>query len=93
MTVKSATETVDGPQGPISGAMLVEEMLMDGVLEDKTFAPGYGEFMAQPEVDPLTTASAEIYTAAGASDRAAITTLLNSLTTAWNSYRGTEFHR
>lgn len=27
--------------------MLVEEMLMDGVLEDKIFAPGYGEFMAQ----------------------------------------------
>ncbi len=113
VTVKSVTETVDGPQGPISGAMLVEEMLMDGVLEDKIFAPGYGEFMAQvvsenelvnvsigvpldavaggapAEVDQLTTASADIYTAAGASDWAAVTTLLDSLTTAWNSYRGT----
>jgi len=47
VTVKSITETVDGPQGPISGAMLVEELLMDGVVEDKIFAPGYGEFMAQ----------------------------------------------
>jgi len=47
VTVKSVTETVDGPQGPISGAVLVEEMLMDGVLEDKIFAPGYGEFTAQ----------------------------------------------
>lgn len=99
VTVRSVTETVDGPQGPMSGAMLVEEMLMDGVLEDKIFAPGYGEFMAQvvsenelvngsigvpldagaggapAEVDQLTTASAEIYTAAGASDWAAVTTL------------------
>ncbi len=47
VTVKSATETVDGPQGPIEGALLVEELLMDGVLEDKVFAPGYGEFLAQ----------------------------------------------
>ncbi|MDQ3504370.1 MAG: hypothetical protein M3446_01520 [Actinomycetota bacterium] len=47
VTVRSVTETVDGPQGPISGAMLVEEMLIEGVLEDKIFAPGYGEFMAQ----------------------------------------------
>ena len=47
VTVKSVTETVDGPQGPVAGAMLVEEMLMDGVLEDKIFAPGYGEFRAE----------------------------------------------
>ena len=47
VTVKSVTETVDGPRGPISGALLVEELLMDGVLEDKIFAPGYGEFMAK----------------------------------------------
>ena len=47
VTAKSITETVDGPQGPVEGAMLVEELLMDGVLEDKIFAPGYGEFMAQ----------------------------------------------
>jgi len=47
VTAKSITETVDGPQGPVSGALLVEEMLMDGVLEDKIFAPGYGEFMAR----------------------------------------------
>ena len=47
VTVKSTTETVDGPQGPIEGALLVEELLMDGVLEDKIFAHGYGEFTAQ----------------------------------------------
>ncbi len=51
VTVKSVTETVDGPQGRVEGAMLVEELLMDGVLEDKIFAPGYGEFMAQVLTD------------------------------------------
>lgn len=36
--------TVQGPRGPISGALKVRELHMDGTFEDKTFAPGYGEF-------------------------------------------------
>jgi len=51
VTVQSTTETVDGPRGPIEGALLVEELLMDGIKEDKTFAPGYSEFMAHVEVE------------------------------------------
>jgi hypothetical protein len=35
---------VPGPSGNISGAMEVNELLMDGTREGKTFAPGYGEF-------------------------------------------------
>ena len=113
VTVRSITETVDGPQGPISGAMLVEELLMDGVVEDKIFAPGYGEFMAKvvsedelvtvsigvpldavggpvpAEVDQLATAGADLFVAAGAADWAAVTALLDSLNTAWASYRET----
>ncbi len=113
VTVTSVTEAVDGPQGPISEAMLVEELLADGVLEDKSFAPGYGEFMAQvlsedelvnvsigvpidavsgpvpAEVYQLTTASADAYIAAGAADWAAVTALVDSLSTAWTSYRET----
>jgi len=113
VTVRSITETVDGPQGPISGAMLVEELLMDGVVEDKIFAPVYGEFMAQvvsedelvtvsigvpldavggpvpAEVDQLATAGADLFVAAGAADWAAVTALLDSLNTAWASYRET----
>ena len=42
--VKSVGQTVNGPAGPISGAIIVEELHMDGTREDKTFAPGYGEF-------------------------------------------------
>ncbi len=43
----TATETgvtVAGPRGPIAGALIVRELHMDGSFEDKTFAPGYGEF-------------------------------------------------
>ncbi len=49
VVVKSIGETVDGPQGPVSGCLLVEEHPMDGAIEDKTFAPGYGEFHALVE--------------------------------------------
>jgi hypothetical protein len=42
--VKSVGETVDGPRGPVEGAIVGEELHLDGTREDKTFAPGYGEF-------------------------------------------------
>lgn len=44
VTVKSVSETLDGPLGPIEGGMLASELHMDGATEDKLFAPGYGEF-------------------------------------------------
>jgi hypothetical protein len=44
VTVKSVDQTLDGPLGPIDGGLVVEELHMDGSTEDKTFAPGYGEF-------------------------------------------------
>jgi hypothetical protein len=45
VTVKSVGKTVDGPRGPVDGAIVVEELHQDGKLERKTFAPGYGEFL------------------------------------------------
>jgi hypothetical protein len=37
--------TVPGPRGPIDGAMLGQELhIYEGLAENKTFAPGYGEF-------------------------------------------------
>jgi hypothetical protein len=45
VTVKSVDETLRGPLGPIRGGLVVEELHMDGQTEDKTFAPGYGEFL------------------------------------------------
>jgi hypothetical protein len=44
VTVKSVGRTVQGPQGPVPGAMVGGELHSDGSTEYKTFAPGYGEF-------------------------------------------------
>jgi hypothetical protein len=44
VTVRSVDERLDGPLGPIEGGLVIEELHMDGTTEDKTFAPGYGEF-------------------------------------------------
>ncbi|MBV6508642.1 MAG: hypothetical protein JJLCMIEE_01707 [Acidimicrobiales bacterium] len=43
--VVSTSETVEGPSGPIEGAMLVQETV-EGTIEEKYWAPGYGEFHA-----------------------------------------------
>jgi hypothetical protein len=45
-TVKAVDQTVDGPRGPIAGAITITELHQDGTTEEKTFAPGYGEFIA-----------------------------------------------
>jgi hypothetical protein len=42
-TVVATDETVDGPRGPVSGAVRVREHLMDNTSEEKTYGPGYGE--------------------------------------------------
>lgn len=58
VTVQAIDLTVDGPSSAIDGAVLVQEAPMDGDLEDKTFAPGYGEFIASvPASDELVTAA------------------------------------
>ena len=49
VTVLATDQTVDGPRGPVEGAIVIQELLMDGVIEGKTFAPGYGEFQAVVE--------------------------------------------
>ncbi len=51
VTVQAVDQTVDGPTGPVEGAVVVQEALMDGLLEDKTFAPGYGEFAFAVEAE------------------------------------------
>jgi hypothetical protein len=45
VTVRRVNKTVDGPAGPIEGAMVGVELHQDErALEPKTFAPGHGEF-------------------------------------------------
>jgi hypothetical protein len=47
VTVERVGVTVRGPIGPVAGAMVGRELHMDEArLEDKTFAPGYGEFFS-----------------------------------------------
>lgn len=44
-TVTDVGVTVDGPTGPVDDAIIVEENhTLEGVYEDKSFAPRYGEF-------------------------------------------------
>ncbi len=58
VTVRSVDQTVDGPRGPVEGAMVGRELHADGSVEDKTFAPGYGEFFTSSggEVEALAVA-------------------------------------
>jgi hypothetical protein len=44
VTVARTGVTVDGPHGPVAGAIVGRELHDDGSTEDKQFAPGYGEF-------------------------------------------------
>ena len=44
VTIKTIGLTVDGPYGPVAGAIVAEEHHLEGDLGGKTFAPGYGEF-------------------------------------------------
>jgi len=44
VTVTAIDTTVHGPSGIIEGAIVTEELHMDGTTEGKIFTPGYGEF-------------------------------------------------
>jgi hypothetical protein len=71
-TVRSTTATVNGPRGPVQGAATVEELLMDGTVEQKAFAPGYGEFQARAKDELATVALALPIDGAGGSPPAAL---------------------
>lgn len=55
LTVTAIDQTVDGPRGPVEGAVVMEELHLDGSVSDKIFAPGYGEFDSSegPDVEAL----------------------------------------
>jgi hypothetical protein len=44
VTTRTVDKTVQGPRGPVAGAIIGSELHDDGTREDKYFAPGYGEF-------------------------------------------------
>jgi hypothetical protein len=46
ITVRATDRTLEGPVGPVEGGVIAGEYhLTGGNTEDKTFAPGYGEFL------------------------------------------------
>jgi hypothetical protein len=45
VTTAQVGQTVDGPLGPVEGAITADELHADGSHEEKIFAPGYGEFL------------------------------------------------
>jgi hypothetical protein len=59
VTVRATRRTVAGPHGPVSGAIVGEELHLDRTTERKTFAPGYGEFLtgAGADVEALAVAT------------------------------------
>jgi hypothetical protein len=56
VTVQAIDQAVDGPAGPVAGAIFIEELLADGTYEHKVFAPGYGEFQAEAPDELVTIA-------------------------------------
>jgi len=44
VTVQAVDQTFEGPFGPVQGGIVIDELHMDGAREQKSFAPGYGEF-------------------------------------------------
>jgi len=52
VTVKDVNQTLDGPIGLIKGGLLVEELhMIENNVEQKIFAPGYGEFFTGGDGD------------------------------------------
>ncbi|MEA2517496.1 MAG: hypothetical protein QOG16_1334 [Actinomycetota bacterium] len=47
VAVKTVDKTVEGPTGPVEGAMIAKELHDDAAVSDKVFAPGYGEFFTR----------------------------------------------
>jgi hypothetical protein len=115
VTVTSIGETVHGPAGAIEGAIVTDELHMEGSHESKIFAPGYGEFLtggggeleavalavptdalADPtpaEVETLYSGALDIFDAAQSEDWNAASATLDTMLTAWNTYRAGDLPR
>jgi hypothetical protein len=76
-TAKATGQRVPGPRGAVDGALVVGELHMDGATEDKTFAPGYGEFSAGGGRDRETVALAVPVDTAGGPPPAELTGLVD----------------
>ena len=51
LTVIETDKTVRGPNGPVQGAIVVDELGVSGGNSKKTLAPGYGEFLTRNDTE------------------------------------------
>jgi len=51
LVVTAIDQTVNGPMGNVTGAVVMEELHLDESVSDKVFAPGYGEFDSSKDGD------------------------------------------
>jgi hypothetical protein len=77
VTVRSTSESLLGPLGPVEGGMIASELHMDGGRERKVFAPGYGEFSTAADGDVEALAMAVPTDAAGGDMPEELVTLAN----------------
>jgi hypothetical protein len=59
VVINKTGQTVDGPSGPVHGAIVGVETHDDGTQSGKVFAPGYGEFLSTdgPDIEAMALAS------------------------------------
>jgi hypothetical protein len=59
LTVVKSDQTVQGPNGPVPGAIVVDELGTSGGHSLKTLAPGYGEFLTAdgPDLEAMAVAA------------------------------------
>ncbi len=79
--------------GPIDGAIIITELHMDGSLEDKTFAPGYGEFHTSAGGDTEALALAVPTDAATGGTPSELDELLSGATTVLDAVNAGEWPR
>jgi hypothetical protein len=86
VTVKAVGQTVAGPSGSVSGALVVSELHTDGTREAKTFAPGYSEFSTGDRAGDLEAVSLAVPTDARPGPLpAALTALSAAVRTAFDA--------
>lgn len=88
VTVQSVDETLDGPFGPISDGLLVQELHMDGGTEAKNFAPAYGEFYTSDGTDTEALAMAVPTDAASGDLPAELTTIADGAIAVFDAAMG-----
>ena len=86
VTIGDVDRTVAGPTGEVRGALIGRELHQDGEREDKTFAPGYGEFFtgAGGDVEAMALAIPRDATSG------AVPADLAAIASAWATFQGSD---